>query len=274
MRDRFRARGIATPELDAKLLALHAWKTDSIGLLNSEAEPAGADAVAALATLAERRISGEPVARILGEQEFYGLPFALNPATLVPRPETELLVDRALACFGKRAGRLLDLGTGTGCIPIAVLANGPTVRAVAIDLAADAVAMARRNAERNGVTDRLELREGSWFAPLVGGEMFDVIVSNPPYIESASIAGLAREVALYDPVLALDGGPDGLAPYRHIAEQAGRHLLPGGTLMVEIGSTQGHAVQTLLESAGFLQVEVEKDLAGLDRVVIAHHSPR
>lgn len=270
-RDRFRAAGLDTPELDAKLLALRAWDTDRIGLLNREAEPADAALIKALDVLAERRLAGEPVARILGEQEFYGLGFALNAATLVPRPETEMLVDRALAHFGDKGGRLLDLGTGTGCIPIAVLANAPKVWATAVDLAPDAVAMAQKNAGRHGVADRLDLRLGSWFEPLPPDARFDLIVSNPPYIETAEIDRLAREVKGFDPALALDGGPDGLAPYRHIIAAAPGRLAPGGWLMVEIGSTQGKPVHSLFESARFTQVKVEKDLAGLDRVVIGHH---
>lgn len=271
MRDRFRAADLGTPELDAKLLALRAWGFDNLGLLNREMDGAGADAIAALDALAERRLAGEPVARILGEQEFYGLGFTLNAHTLVPRPETEMLVDRALAQLGDGGGRLLDLGTGTGCIPIAILANAPGVTAVAVDLAPEAVAMARRNAERHGVGDRLDVRHGSWFAPLRADERFDLIVSNPPYIETGVIGSLAPEVKGFDPVLALDGGPDGLAPYRHIIATAPRILTPGGWLMVEIGAEQGKSVQSLIELAGFAQVKVEKDLAGLDRVVIGHH---
>jgi release factor glutamine methyltransferase len=242
----------------------------------------------------------------------------------VPRPETELLVDKALAALKGRAdARILDLGTGTGCIPISILANAPGITAVATDLSSRALEAAGENAQRHAVAERLVLLEGSWFEPLdsasrvtspnpnpplqgegtasgpfyasagAGGpkplplegrgwgggkprqsanpQHFDLIVSNPPYIESAEISGLAPEVRDHDPVLALDGGPDGLVPYRIIARQAPRHLRPGGILMVEIGSGQGEAVAALLAEAGFERVEIDKDLAGLDRVVSGHH---
>lgn len=219
-----------------------------------------------------RRLAGEPVARILGEKEFYGLPFRLNAATLVPRPDTELLVDEALRWLASRPrAQILDLGTGTGAIPVAILANAPGIRGLATDLSPDALDAARGNAERNGVGDRLAFRQGSWFEPIQEGERFDLILSNPPYIESAVIEGLAPEVRDFDPRLALDGGPDGLGPYRIIAVEAGKHLHSGGSLMVEIGSGQGAAVAGLMEKQGFSGVRVEKDLGGLDRVVIAHH---
>jgi release factor glutamine methyltransferase len=250
-------------------------------LTTRESEIAAAKQVAALDALVVRRLAGEPVARILGEKEFYGLSFQLNEATLVPRPETELLVDLALDCLrGRGDASVLDLGTGTGCIPIAILANAPQVRAVAIDLSVRALEAAWENANRLGVGERLELVEGSWFAPLPpcgegreSGETgrFDLIVSNPPYIESATIPTLAPDVRNHDPRLALDGGPDGLAPYRVIATGAAAHLTPGGVLMVEIGASQGRAVVALFAAAGFVDIAIHKDLAGLDRVVIAHH---
>ncbi|WP_280176987.1 peptide chain release factor N(5)-glutamine methyltransferase [Youhaiella tibetensis] len=271
VRDRFRAANLDTPELDARLLALEAFGLDSLALLGAEQQPAPPAALERLESLALRRLTGEPVARILGEKEFYGLPFRLNAATLVPRPDTELLVDLALQWLaGHPSARLLDLGTGSGAIPVAILANNPTVLAVATDLAPLALEAAAANARDNSVSGRLELRQGSWFDPIGPDERFDLIVSNPPYIESATIAGLAPDVRDFDPLLALDGGPDGLGPYRVIAESAGRHLRAPGALMVEIGSGQGQAVVELFEAKGFSKVRIEKDLAGLDRVVIAH----
>lgn len=244
---------------------------DSLGLLATERDTASPDALAKLDAFATRRLTGEPVARILGEKEFYGLVFRLNGATLVPRPDTELLVDLALAWLdGRPSARLLDLGTGSGAIPIAILANASGVTGVATDLAPEALTMAAANAARNGVADRLEFRQGSWFEPIKPSERFDLIVSNPPYIESDVIATLAPDVRDFDPLLALDGGPDGLAPYRVIAGLAGEHLVPGGAVMVEIGSGQGRVVAELMVRQGFSDVRVEKDLAGLDRVVTAH----
>lgn len=271
VRDRFRAAGLATPELDARLLAQHAFGHDAMGMLAGENEPADAAALAALEALAARRLAGEPVARILGEQEFYGLGFALGPGTLVPRPETEMLVDAAIGFLrGREGGLLLDLGTGTGCIAIAALANLPDVNGVAVDLNPEALKVATANRTRHGLDGRLSLREGNWFAPVVG-ERFDLIVSNPPYIESAAIKGLMVEVKGFDPHLALDGGEDGLGPYRVIAQEGLGHLNAGGMLALEIGAGQGAAVKNLLIAAGFADVEVENDLAGLDRMVIAHH---
>lgn len=264
--------GFASAALDAKLLTGHGLGLDGLALAlreNESVTPAGAERVAALL---QRRLGGESVARIMGEREFFGLPFTLNTATLEPRPETELLVEMALAALPE-GGRLLDLGTGTGCIPIAILANQPDASAVAVDLSAEALKAAEANAERHGVASRLELRQGSWFEPLKqkGEECFDLIVSNPPYIASAIVQTLEPEVREFDPVLALDGGPDGLAPYRIIAREAGDWLNPSGQVLVEIGYDQGAAVSALLLEAGYEDVSVHTDLNGLDRVVWARH---
>ena len=303
--------GFETAALDAKLLTQHALSLDALGLATREAEPVDGAAVERVAHLLQRRMTGESVARIIGEREFYGLVFALNPATLEPRPDTELLVDLALGML-PAGGRLLDLGTGTGCIPIAVLANQPDATGVAVDISAEAIEAARTNAARHGVVERIEFLEGSWFEPLLtspfrgevdplgsgegafhahrtekrpphpalradlspegrGEETFDLIVSNPPYITSAVVETLAPEVKHFDPRLALDGGPDGLAPYRIIVAEADTWLKPNGRVLVEIGYDQGAAVSALFLEAGFEDVAVHRDLAGLDRVVSAHH---
>ncbi len=265
--------GFETAALDAKLLAGHALGLDALGLATRESDSVDEAAAAAVAALIQRRMSGESVARIIGEKEFYGLVFGLNAATLEPRPDTELLVDLAIAALPPGA-RFLDLGTGTGCIPISILANRPDTTGVASDLNAEALDMARNNAGRHGVQWRLDFAQGDWFAalPAASGEKsFDLIVSNPPYIVSAVIETLAREVKEFDPMLALDGGPDGLAPYRIIAAQSGRFLKPGGQVLVEIGYDQGQSVSALFSEAGFGNISVHKDLNGLDRVVSAHH---
>jgi release factor glutamine methyltransferase len=246
--------------------------------------------------LMQRRLTGESVARIIGHKEFYGLEFALNEATLEPRPDTELLVDLALKAL-PTGGRIVDLGTGSGCIPISILANRPDASGVASDINPRALEMAGRNAERNGVSGRLTLLQGDWFGALAerpphpnrirkcefgelradlfpegrGEDRFDLILSNPPYISSEIVETLAPEVKDFDPRLALDGGPDGLGPYRIIAAEAGAWLRPGGKVLVEIGYDQGAAVSNLFAAAGFSRITVEKDLAGLDRVVSAHH---
>lgn len=223
--------------------------------------------------LAARRLRGEPIHRILGHREFYGLKFRLNAATLVPRPETEMLVDKALQLIeGRGKRRILDLGTGTGCIAISILAGNPHASAVAIDTNPDAVAMARENAEALGVGKRLEVRQGSWFAPLAAGETFDVIVSNPPYIVTSVIGTLMPEVRDHDPALALDGGADGLDAYRAILAGARKHLKRDGALLLEIGSDQLAAVKQLMVEAKLADITFERDLAGLDRMLVGHHS--
>lgn len=263
--------GFATAALDAKLLTGHALGLDALMMATREGEPVADDAAARVAALLQRRMSGESVARIVGEREFYGLAFGLNAATLEPRPDTELLVDLAIRAL-PRGGRLLDLGTGTGCIPISVLANRADATALASDVSGEALAMARRNAQRHGVGERLHFAEGSWFEALTfSEEQYDLIVSNPPYISSEVVETLSAEVRNFDPLLALDGGPDGLAPYRIITAQAGGFLKPDGLVMVEIGYDQGEAVSALFAQTGFGDIRVEKDLAGLDRVVVAHH---
>ncbi len=222
--------------------------------------------------MAARRLRGEPVVRILGEKEFYGRPFALGAATLVPRPETEMLVIRGLELLGGKPHRtILDLGTGTGCIAISILAESPSAQGVAVDLAPEALVTAQHNADRHGVEKRLDFRKGPWFEPLQAGESFDLIVSNPPYIASAEIEELAVEVKDHDPRLALDGGPDGLDPYRLIIKDAATWLKPDGAVLVEIGSIQAIAVTALFIQSGFRDVRVHQDLAGLDRVVEGHH---
>jgi release factor glutamine methyltransferase len=268
----FRRAGIETPELDARLLAEVAFGLDRLELVNREREPAPAEALAKMQLMAERRLRGEPVTRILGEREFFGLTFKLNEATLVPRPETEMLVVRTLQLLeGRPRKRILDLGTGSGCIAISVLTESPSATAVAVDLSNDAILAAEANAEVHGVAKRFDARKGSWFEPLKAGESFDVIVSNPPYIASETIATLKPEVKDHDPHLALDGGADGLDAYRAIVAGAPAWLKPDGWVVVEVGADQGHLVKALFTKAGLVEVAIEKDLAGLDRMVVGHH---
>lgn len=267
LRDRLGAVGIDTAALDARLLVRHALDLDETGLIAAEREIVPASALERLEALAMRRLSGEPVARIVGVQEFYGLPFALNAATLIPRPETELLVDFGLSHLKSHAApAILDLGTGTGCIAIALLANLNSATTIAIDLSPEAIAQARANAAQNGVAARFEGRTGNWFDPLTS-ENFDLIVSNPPYIATDVVGTLEREVSGFDPHLALDGGADGLSPYEIIIAGAFSRLKPGGALAVEIGYDQGDAVTKMFERAGFEAIACTKDLAGHDRMV-------
>ena len=273
MRDRFRDVGIDTAELDARLLAQEAFGVDSMALVRREREPIPSQWATDLERLAQRRLAGEPVSRIIGEREFWGLRFGLNEATLDPRPETELLVAEAIAwAEQKRSPRLVDLGTGSGAIAIAFLDAIPKAKAIATDLSEEALAQARKNAERHKVTPRIEFRQGAWWQAVPHTELFDLIVSNPPYIATGIIPTLQPEVQLFDPKLALDGGWDGLEAYRAIAAQAIRRLNPGGLALFEIGSNQGETVARIFSRAGFGRVEVQKDLAGLDRLVLATHS--
>jgi release factor glutamine methyltransferase len=262
---------LATPALDAKLLVGHALGYSGLQLAIHERESVSTLFASSVTDLMNRRLSGESVARIIGHREFYGLEFQLSAATLEPRPDTELLVDLALDAL-PQGGRLLDLGTGSGCIPISILFNRGDARGTASDINPAALDMAAANATRHGVADRLDLRQGDWFGALAPDDApFDLIVSNPPYIATAVVETLAGEVKDFDPRLALDGGEDGLGPYRIIARDAPGWLRPGGKLLVEIGYDQGDAVSAMLERAGFERISVHKDLAGLDRVVLAHH---
>ncbi|PKQ14143.1 MAG: peptide chain release factor N(5)-glutamine methyltransferase [Alphaproteobacteria bacterium HGW-Alphaproteobacteria-1] len=213
-----------------------------------------------------RREGREPVARILGRRLFWGREFVVTPDVLDPRPETECLI--AAALDGPAPARLLDLGTGSGCIAVTLLAQWPGARAVASDVSPGALAVARGNAEWHGVAGRLDLVESDWFAAICG--RFDLIVSNPPYIAEAEMAGLAPEVRGHDPRMALGDGGDGLSAYRALAQGAVGHLVPGGRILVEIGWRQGAAVVGIFAAAGLSGIRVMPDLDGRDRVICAH----
>ncbi|WP_404401782.1 peptide chain release factor N(5)-glutamine methyltransferase [Pelagibacterium halotolerans] len=269
-RDTLSSAGLESAARDAQVLMRHVLGIDQTRLILSEPDPISAEAAQRFDALIARRMAREPVARILGRQEFYGLSFGLNAATLVPRPETEMLVDFGIARLKDKPGaRVLDLGAGTGCILLALLDTLPGASGVGIDLAGDAVRQAGDNARTLGLSGRAEFREGAWFAPVSDDERFDLIVSNPPYIATDVLGTLDKDVRDFDPTLALDGGEDGLAPYRILAAQAGRFMNPAGALALEIGFDQGAAVTQLLHEAGFGDVTVERDLAGHNRMVTA-----
>lgn len=273
VRDVFRRGGIDNPELDARLLAEIAFGFNKLELVTHERDPAWKEALDRMQELAARRLRGEPVVRIVGETEFYGLTFKINAATLVPRPETELLVGRVLELVEeKKKPRILDLGTGTGCIGISILAAIPGANVVAIDASEEAAALAAANAEAHGVKRRFDVRVGSWYEPLGLREEFDVIVSNPPYIATAVIETLAREVKDHDPRIALDGGADGLDAYRAILAGARKRLRSTGVFVLEVGYDQGPAVKALCDRAGLEGALIERDFAGLDRMVVGTHS--
>ncbi|MCM5556425.1 peptide chain release factor N(5)-glutamine methyltransferase [Pleomorphomonas sp. JP5] len=279
-RRRLKDAAIDTADIDARLLLEAATGASRLDLLAAADRAVAPGAADRLLGWLDRRAAGEPIGRILGVASFYGLDFILGPDTLEPRPDTETLVEVALAAVrdGRIAGvsprgeglRFLDLGTGTGAIAVTLLAKLPGARGMATDLSPGALAVAKDNADRNGVGDRLDFAQGDFFAAVTGS--FNLIVSNPPYIASTVIADLDREVRLHDPLLALDGGPDGLAAYRTIVGGVHDHLAPGGLLAVEIGWDQGEAVDTLFRASGLVEVEVHRDLGSRQRVVSGRRS--
>ncbi len=262
---RLRVSGCDTPVLDARLLV----EAVAGGGVAEDDATLGEQAASELDSYASRRLSGEPVWRILGEREFWGLTFKLSPATLEPRPDTETLVEAALDALRQRRGdalSILDLGTGTGCLLIAILSEFRQAKGLGIDLSGEACQVAAANALANGVGDRAAFREGDWVKGLDG--RFDLIVSNPPYIPGDEIPGLEVGVRAYDPLLALDGGIDGLDPYRHFARQLTPFLAPGGIVIFEIGAGQEPDVSALMRAEGFRYHGARKDLGGHERALI------
>ncbi|MCO5162290.1 MAG: peptide chain release factor N(5)-glutamine methyltransferase [Mesorhizobium sp.] len=269
-RARLTEAGIADAALDARLLVEDLTGTTRTDALARPETPIDTKAEAAVEAALARRAAGEPVHRILGAREFYGLRLALSPDTLEPRPDTEALVELALPfaqgiCEARGACRILDLGTGTGAIALALLSAEPRATAVATDVAPGALATAKANAEALGLADRATFVLSDWFANVEG--QFDLIVSNPPYIASAEIDTLSREVRGFDPQRALDGGADGLDPYRIIAREAGRHLASDGAAMVEIGAGQGTDVAGIFRAHGLRHAASRRDLAGHERAL-------
>jgi release factor glutamine methyltransferase len=263
---RFTEAGIAAARLEAQLLLAHVLRCSRMQLYTAFDKPLAEPELAGYRDLIKRRLAGESVAYLLGEQEFWGLPFYVDASVLVPRPDTETLIEvvRALRPDPAAPCRILDLCTGSGVIAVALAKELPGASVVATELSPEAAAIARRNAERNGVAERVEIREGDLFAP-VAGERFDLITANPPYIATAVIRTLSAEVRR-EPVLALDGGPDGLAFYDRICAAAAAHLEPGGLLVLEHGFDQADAVHARLAAAGFTDVVLVRDLGKQPRV--------
>jgi release factor glutamine methyltransferase len=242
--------------------------------LAGASDPIDEAAAARLNDALARRLKGEPLWRVLGAREFWGLSFRLSPGTLEPRPDSETLIDAALGHLAARRDdelRLLDLGTGTGCLLIATLREFPRASGLGVDLSPDAVATATDNADRNGVSARAAFHEGDWTAGI--NERFDLILSNPPYIGSAEIAHLDKNVREHDPLLALDGGPDGLDAYRALAAGLPGHLKPGGLAILEIGAGQEEAVVALMRQAGLRHLDSRPDLGGHIRALVFRHVP-
>jgi release factor glutamine methyltransferase len=263
--------GIEDAKLDSRLLVEHFSGTTQADAIGRPDLPVSPEAVVAVRQAIARRGAGEPVHRILGFRHFYGLKLFLSPETLEPRPDTETLVDAVLPHLRQLAARasacrILDLGTGTGAIALALLAEVPEATAIGVDISADALSTASRNALENGLSERFEAVRSDWFEKISG--TFHVIVANPPYITTEELETLQDEVSNHDPARALDGGADGLDAYRTIATQAKAHLEAAGRLAVEIGHTQRLDVTGLFEAAGFRLLEARRDLAGRDRVLV------
>ncbi len=264
---------VPTPALDARLLTQHALNMDHAELIAASDRELTDIQVEQLQKLLARRLAGEPVSRILGEREFYGRNFSTSPAVLDPRPDTETLVDACLANLppGQQM-TILDLGTGSGILALTLLAERPHKRALATDVSPEALAVARNNAGLWNLTRRVALVESNWFEKVDG--VFDLIVSNPPYIPATEIPKLEIEVRNHDPHLALSGGDDGLHAYRAIASSASAHLAPNGIVAVEIGAGQNIDVSAIFAANGFHKQSEHHDLGGHIRCLVFGTMPK
>ena len=266
---RLRQSGVDDARRDARLLLAAALGDRPELVIGYPEMELGEPEAEAFAAMVARRAAREPVSRILGRREFWSLPFRISPATLDPRPDSETLVEAVLARIPDRTAalRVLDLGTGTGCLLLALLSELPRAEGLGTDISPEAVAVARANAADLGLADRARFGVADWGSGLTGS--WQAIVSNPPYIMDREIAGLAPEVARYEPRTALSGGPDGLSSYRRIVPQAAGLLAAGGLLALEIGRGQGALVESILAAAGLKRLERAMDLAGIERCVLA-----
>lgn len=271
VRKRLEAAGVDSPVVDARLLIEAGAGVDRIEIIADPRRELTEAQVAAVDALTRRREAREPISHILGKKAFWTFEVAVTRDVLTPRPETELLVEAAVRLLPKDSpARVLDLGVGSGAIILAVLAERPFTTGLGVDVSEAALAVARANAERLGLSDRLELRQGDWTEGLEG--QFHLVLSNPPYIPADEIAGLQPEVARHEPRLALDGGADGLAAYRRILSQLDRVLAPGGTFAFEVGRGQAENVRALAEAAGYATDAPLSDIAGVARVVTGHRA--
>jgi release factor glutamine methyltransferase len=274
--EKFRQAGIDSAEADARLLIAHALGIDRAELMANGERALNPEQTKAIDALGERRVKREPVARILGAKKFWSLSLQVTLAVLVPRPETETVIEAALDLIVRDALRMerlriLDIGTGSGALLLALLSELPNAVGTGTDISAAALSVARANAERHGLDGRCTFVACNIAAGLQGP--FDLIVSNPPYVMRGEIASLAPEVRDYDPAIALDGGMDGLDGYRSIAGEARRLLAPGGRLIVELGAEQESAVRALFTKAGLTAGSARKDLAGIPRALGASVPP-
>ena len=261
------AAGLPSPRLDARVLLAHAAGLEDHGPITRPDDRLDDEASARLSALVSRRVAGEPVSRLVGRREFWSLEFELGVGVFDPRADSETVVELALSHVPDRSAsvRVLDLGTGTGALLIAILSELPRARGLGIDVSPAALVLARRNIRRNGLTDRARVRRGDW-GRRIGGR-FGLIVSNPPYLRDGELAALAPEVALHDPREALAGGEDGLDCYRRLMPMLARLLAPGGAAVLELGVGQEAAVVAIARGQGLVESGVRRDLGGVVRAV-------
>lgn len=265
----FKSKNIESARLDAEVLLSHVLGQERIYLYVHFDEPMQQDELNKFREYVKKRAQHVPVAYIIGEREFMGLPFKVTPDTLIPRPDTEILVENVLANVDKNKEMMIaDIGTGSGAIILSLLANLPNAAGKTVDIAPKAIEVAKENAVNLQVDDRCEFFTGDLFAPLQG-DKFDVIVSNPPYIPQKDIAGLEDDVKAYEPVSALTDGGDGLSYYRRLLGEGREYLRENGFIALEIGIYQSKAVKHMAEENGWKNIKVIKDYAGIDRVVLA-----
>lgn len=268
----FASHDIESPRMAAEILLADSLKLERIDLYLRYDQPLVQDELRHYKTLIQRRLRREPVAYITGRREFWSMTLEVSPAVLIPRPETECLVERALqrlpACADTGPQRVLELGTGSGAVILAVASERPGHGFVASDRSLAALSLAARNARRHGLRDTVHFVCGDWFAPFNAASLqFDVILANPPYIPSAEIRRLEPEIHRYEPLTALDGGPDGLKSIRTLVEAAPVFLKPGGHLLIEIGDRQGEAAARIARNTGaYGEIDVDVDYSGRPRV--------
>ena len=270
----FRYGALDSPDLDARLLVGHALSLDHTAITANGDQPLSAEDIATLAALATRRLAHEPVARITGRKEFWSLALAVTPATLVPRPDTETVVETALAAITDKSRplRIADFGTGTGALLLALLSELPNATGIGTDICTPALITARNNALHCGVASRAHFVASDYGAALHGP--FDLVVSNPPYIASGEIATLDADVRDYDPRIALDGGPSGLDGYRSLVADARRILTPDGILVVELGAGQAASVSEIMLNGGIVADAPKADLGGHFRALLGRPAMR
>ena len=259
---RLRAAGVPDPARDARVLLAHAAKIDASRVTLIAPEELSADVADRYEQLISLRCIRVPVSHLIGEREFYGRRFNVSGDVLDPRPETEILIEAALS---RPYERVLDLGTGSGCILVTLLAERPEATGLGVDLSEAACLQASANAVLHGVSERADIRQSDWLANVAG--QFDLILSNPPYIAQSEMEDLSPEVRDHEPEMALTDGADGLEAYRNILARVMQHLVVGGRLLVEIGPSQGRSVADLFQNAGLQGVQILPDLDGRDRVV-------